>query len=299
MMDISIIIINYNTIRLVIDCIESIFRHTEGVKYEIIVVDNASIDGSVSILKTRYPQLLVIANDKNVGFGQANNIGLTKAQGKYVFLLNSDTVLLNNAPKIFYDFMESQTERQIGVIGAIMLDSQYIPNYANSYNRFFTLYRCVHNTFISLFRPKVNYISFDRLLERDNCVSVDFVVGADMFCPKVALECVGGFDPQYFMYFEEVDMQLRLRNLGFERLIINGPRIIHLEGGSTSKQMTLSKWNMYSRSLFAYFRKNRPRAELFFLKFYYIVIAIFGGIFRFHKNNLRDKIAYIKAVVQN
>ena len=110
-MDVSIIIVNYNTKKLIKNCINSIYKHTKDVDFEIIVSDNGSVDGSVEMIKSEFPNVILIENNANLGFGAANNRGLKIAKGKYIFYLNSDTVLLNNAVKYFFDYWENALSR--------------------------------------------------------------------------------------------------------------------------------------------------------------------------------------------
>ena len=122
-MQLSIIIVNYNTKSLLRNCLTSVYDLTSDITFEIIVSDNGSTDGSIEMLKTEFPQVILIENNANLGFGAANNRALDIAKGKYIFYLNSDTVLLNNACKIFYDYWESaQNKDSIGAIGANLLD---------------------------------------------------------------------------------------------------------------------------------------------------------------------------------
>ena len=111
-MDVSVIIVNYNTKNLTSDCIQSVIDKTSGVDYEIILVDNASTDGSKEFFENDV-RLKYIYSDKNGGFGYGNNQGMEIARGKYLFLLNSDTVLLNNAIREFFDYAESHDEKRI------------------------------------------------------------------------------------------------------------------------------------------------------------------------------------------
>ena len=106
-MQVSIIIVNYNTKELLNNCLKSIYKYTKDIDFEIIVSDNGSTDNSISMLKTEFPQVVIVDNGKNLGFGAANNKGLEIAKGKYIFYLNSDTLILNNAVKIFYDYFEA------------------------------------------------------------------------------------------------------------------------------------------------------------------------------------------------
>lgn len=103
-MDVSVIIVNYNTKQITLNCLESIFEHTKGIEFEVILVDNASSDGSVEAIEEYYPMVQVIKSEVNLGFGRANNLGVQMAKGEYLFLLNSDTLLLNNAISIFLYF---------------------------------------------------------------------------------------------------------------------------------------------------------------------------------------------------
>ncbi|MGN0729950.1 glycosyltransferase [Treponema sp.] len=101
-LDVSIIIVNYNTLELTKNCLKSIFEQTNGILFEVIVSDNGSTDGSIEMIKSEFPQVILIENNANLGFGAANNRGLKIEKGKYIFYLNSDTVLLNKAVKIFF-----------------------------------------------------------------------------------------------------------------------------------------------------------------------------------------------------
>lgn len=119
-MDVSIIIVNYNTRQLTSNCIESIFKYTNGVSFEVILVDNASTDGSIDFF-TNDERIIFISSKENLGFGRANNLGYKVAKGRYIFLLNSDTLLLNNAIKIFCDTM-SNVDGNIACIGTLLRD---------------------------------------------------------------------------------------------------------------------------------------------------------------------------------
>ena len=121
--DVSIVIVNYNTKVLLCDCLDSIFSLTKRIDFEVIVVDNASSDGSETYVRERFPSILWVNSGSNLGFGRANNLGVERAMGKYIFFLNSDTILLNDAVSLFFDHMESNREKEsLGVLGAYLLD---------------------------------------------------------------------------------------------------------------------------------------------------------------------------------
>lgn len=229
-MDVSVIIVNYNTRILLADCLDSIQQQTFGLDYEVIVVDNNSKDGSQDFIKNKYSWVRLIESSENLGFGKANNLGMELASGKYFFLLNSDTILKNNALKYFFDYSESHTN--FGALGSILLG----PNQKNchSYGKFPTQKRLI----------KVVIAKYLRFLKDKTClhpasietpISVEYITGADLWVPRTVYKSIGGFDGDYFMYFEEVDWQYRMYENNLDRIIIPGPQIIHLEGGSESK----------------------------------------------------------------
>ena len=129
-MDVSIIIVNYNTKDLIKTCIDSIYGQTDQIKFEIIVVDNASKDGSQQMIKNEFPNVILIESPENMGFGKANNFGAKHASGKYLLFLNSDTILLNNAVRYFFDFSEQNNANKIGALGSILLDIDNNPTHS-------------------------------------------------------------------------------------------------------------------------------------------------------------------------
>lgn len=228
-MDVSIIIVNYNTKHLLNDCLKSVFAQTRGVTYEVIVVDNASSDGSQDMIKAEFPEVRLIESEKNIGFGRANNLAMEVAKGDYFFLLNSDTILRNNAIKIFYDF--SIKNHDTGVLGSILYDASESPSH--SYGYFPTtkrLYKDIVFRIASLFHKFRDYPH----REISEPCNVEYITGADLWIPRRIYEQTGGFDPQFFLYYEETDLQKRMAIKGVPRILIPGPKILHLEGGSQS-----------------------------------------------------------------
>ena len=238
-MDVSIIIVNYNTKELTRNCLRSVFDQTKDVDFEVIVSDNGSTDGSIEMIRAEFPQAILIENNANLGFGAANNRGLKIARGKYVFYLNSDTVLLNNAVKLFFDYWESSPEKdQIGALGAWLVHGDTYP--AHSYGNFPTK-KTIYMTFLrALLSSVVGQFAhiFKKNMKnkkRDNLsfstIEVNgYITGADLFLKN---NQKAFFDERFFMYFEETDLQLNnFYKEGFKLLIIEAPHIIHFEGGS-------------------------------------------------------------------
>lgn len=249
-MDVSVIIVNYNTCELTRACIDSIYSHTSGVEFEVIVVDNASADGSFEVL-SQDRRIIFVESGSNLGFGKANNLGYKYSSGKYVFLLNSDTRLLNNALYLFYEKMEKMPNN-VACIGSILRASNGItPN--GSYALFPTI-----TTMLKFFAGYYFRLKFNRDNHIEPPFEVDYITGADLFIRRHVIERVGLFDPDFFMYFEETEMQLRYSRCGYKRLIISGPEIVHLECASSGEGNTLSgtRAQMYFEGMMIYMRKR-------------------------------------------
>ena len=280
-MDVSIIIVNYNTCEITKNCLTSIYEKTKEINFEIIVSDNGSKDGSIEMIRTGFPEVSLIENNANLGFGTANNRALAAAKGKYVFYLNSDTILLNNAVKIFFDYWENAIDKDtIGALGANLLDTQ--GHIIHSYGDFPDIDSVMKDTIKALygtskltllnvlFRKQIS--SYNQNSSKKKILGeVDSIIGADLFLKN---DEHAYFDEHYFMYCEETDLQYRLARQGKKRLLIDGPEIIHLNGASSKKEMpdtvrifsTFSFIN-YNLSRIYFFRKHGVnRFKIFILK---------------------------------
>lgn len=246
-MQVSIIIVNYNTCRLLADCLASVYAQTHRVTFEVIVVDNGSTDGSEAFVTARFPEVVWVNAGGNLGFGRANNLGAGRATGEYLFLLNSDTVLCNDAVSLFYDYAVSHRHERIGALGSWLLDAEGRPN--ASYGCFPTPSSEIAYLLGKMARHRRQDVAAD--------LDVDYVTGADMFVACDLFVRLGGFDPAIFMYYEETDLQRRMADEGYARRVIAGPRIIHLEGGSFGRKgLTFGRFAMAQRSYNYYLRKH-------------------------------------------
>lgn len=279
-MDVSIIIVNYKTKDLIKNCINSIYKHTKDVDFEIIVSDNGSVDGSVEMIKSEFPNVILIENNANLGFGAANNRGLKIAKGKYIFYLNSDTILLNNAIKIFFDYFESHERENIGALGCNLLDSNNF--FSSSYALFPSIKENLYNSFKlnyglwklfirnKVFRKSIPLNSKNQKKYNKFIGNVDFIIGADLF---VKNNKYAFFDEKFFLYYEETDLQFNMYKNNLQRIIIDGPLIIHYEGQSSKDTLKnyfdditsfSSVWKNISRIY--YFKKNISKPLAFILK---------------------------------
>lgn len=241
-MDVSVIIVNYNTKELTKACIDSVFAQTSGLSFEVILVDNASTDGSVELFE-KDDRIRFIESGANLGFGKANNLGYQYATGKYLFLLNSDTLLLNNAIKEFFLQME-QHDESIACMGCLLIDAKQKPTH--SYGRFPTFWNeLVRKPFRTLQRLSFIRNRFDGYdggplsVMDERCFEVEYVTGADLFMRKTVADQFGLFDPDFFMYYEECEMQYRYRKHGYRSAITDAPKVQHLVGGSDVSSRSL------------------------------------------------------------
>lgn len=269
-MDVSIIIVNYNTQGLTSDCIESIIAETSDIGYEIILVDNASTDGSKEVF-SQDKRIKYIYSDQNLGFGRANNLGIRAARGRYLFFLNSDTILRNNAVKRFFDFCEKSPDRKIGAVGAILKDRDL--RNIHSYGRFITPMGEIRDVLGKYFRFLKKHSHLCPASVR-HPQAVDYITGADLFVPRTVCDELGTFDPAFFMYCEEVDWQFRMANAGYERLVIDGPEIIHFEGGSDPSNTRSWSFNRCCNLMKSKSKYVRKHYSSFSFHLYRMVYAI-------------------------
>lgn len=258
-MDVSIIIVNYNSCALTLECVESIYRWTSGLSFEVIVVDNASTDDSASVLGGD-GRIRFIEAGGNIGFGQANNLALKYAKGEYVLLLNSDTYLTGNAVCDMWRFMKEKG-RNIGALGTVLQDKEGNDIHSSAYfpKPWKSLGMVFRQHLMHLLGRKKEYgmreAGYDGIPET-GCLEVDYVTGADLMARRETFERYGAFDPDFFLYYEETEMQFRWKKAGLKNVIIPVRGICHLEGATTGPADSLFRRKLQMRSERLYFRKT-------------------------------------------
>lgn len=294
--DVSIIIVSYNSKELILDCIQSIIDHTKAINYEIIVVDNASSDGSINAIKKSYPNVIVIESDINLGFGRANNIGVKKARGDYLFFLNPDTIITENSIYLLYDFYRKNSRfLKIGVLGCKLIDKEM--NLGNACGNFPKIQKDITDSILKILNKifSTNISSYKKYIFEQDFFEVDMVSGADMFIEKKVFENVGGFDENFFMYYEETDLQKRIRKIGLHNFIYNKTSIIHLEGGGIKKN-DIKKRIMIEESKNYYFRKH----DKFLYPIYFILECIINiGRLLNKKYTLNENLHFLKSSIKS
>ena len=251
--DLSIIIVNWNTKQLLLNCIASIYRTVNGSSFEIFVVDNGSTVGSVAAVSQTYPAVKVIANTANLGFAKANNVALGKISGRHAVLLNSDTILKESALEKMCDFMEHHP--QAGMCGPQLLNED--GSKQNSVGDFPTLLtEFVSKKLICILFPERYRQAFKSKNAEFNCpAEVDFIVGACMVVRKAAMDEIGMLDEDYFFLYEEVDWCFRMKNAGWLIYHLPDAEIYHL-GGQSMKEINLHARIESWRSRYLFFKKS-------------------------------------------
>jgi GT2 family glycosyltransferase len=299
---VSIIIVNYNSFTILQNCIESIFKFTLHVNFEIIVIDNNSNEGNIEDVIKKYDDIVLIKNLKNVGFAAANNIAAKHAKGKYFLLLNNDTLLTENSILDILDFAESLSGNFILACKLINEDCSH----QNSAYKFplirlhFAATFFIDKIFHKLNSVNKYYINIDK----KEPTIVNSVIGAFIFIQKDTFYKLDGFDERFFFYHEDTDLCYRLRKLGGSVYYYPETSIIHYGGGTTVNNLWFSMKNRFiSRIQFA--QKHFTTSDkILFVIIEYIGIIIrvplffLTGIILFNKNYLKRSVLSLRLIFQ-
>jgi len=250
-MDITIVIVNWNTKTLLRNCLKSVYQTVKEIPFEIIVVDNASHDGSVAMIAQEFPDVSVIENKENRGFGAANNQAFAVMKGRYALLLNTDAVLTKNAVHELFVFMENHEEA--AMTGGQLLNHD--GSRQNSIANFPTIFTLLMNASILEYLFPNKYPS--KRYDHKDPIEVESVIGACMLVRKEAMDEVGIFDERYFFFFEETDWAYQMSAAGWKIFHVPSAIIYHLQGKSIGRNVR-SRIEFY-RSRYTFFRKWRGR----------------------------------------
>lgn len=291
MIDISIVIVNYNVQYFLDQCIQSILTSKHDLKVETLVVDNNSIDGSVAMLKEKYPEVRLIENKDNPGFAIANNQAIHLAQGKYVLLLNPDTLLSEDTLEICFAQMED--DDSIGALGIKMLDGKgnFLPESKRGFPDFWTaFYKMSGLSKLFSKSKKFNQYHLGHL-DKDENHEIEVLSGAFMFLRKKALDEVGLLDEQFFMYGEDIDLSYRVLKGGYKNYYLSDSSIIHFKGESTKK--TSISYTKHFYNAMAIFNKKHFASQSFLISKFIGIAILFSGFFAFFKNKILPFVAPI------
>ena len=249
---VSIIILNYHVKEELFDCLQSIIDSKPKTAYEIIVVDNDEVKTIRKDLFKKFPKVVYIPN-KNKGFGQGNNVGARHAKGKYLFFLNPDTIVIKDTIDVLYHFLEKN--KKAGVVAPFLLHENKKP-FVQQGVKELTPFRAIFSLSVinKLFPDnpvaKKYFIQWDKIITKE----VEVVPGTAFMISKDLYSSLGGFDENFFLYFEEFDLCKRIKEKGYKLYITPSAKIIHLWERSTKKRNDINK--IFNESRYYYFKKH-------------------------------------------
>lgn len=258
MVKVSIIIINYNTYQLTYNCIQSIYDKCHGLDYEIILVDNSSNECNPDVFLEKFPNIVLVKSRENAGFSKGNNLGIEKAIGQYILLLNSDTVLVNDAVSICYEYLHSHAT--VGVVttklifpdGRIQSTCQRFPN---------VVYNLLELFRIQKFLPKLGaQLLLAGFFDYKSVAKVDWTWGAFFMFPKNVLTQLPNnhLHDDFFMYCEDLKWCFDIHKAGYEIHYIPQGEVIHYMGssGGAKKPLMIKNHNTFMNENFNWFHRN-------------------------------------------
>jgi len=259
-MTLSIIIVNWNVRDFLKKCLQSICHFSSGIEFEILVVDNNSVDGSAEMVRAEFPEVHLIANEENSGFSKANNQALRDCHGRYVLLLNPDTELIDNAFKKMVDYMESHADIDC-LAPQLLYGDRSVQRTCRHFPSFFT--DLMENLFLDAAFPKSTFFNRYRMgaWPHDSACFVDQPFGACLMFKSEVFKAIGLMDERFFMYYDEVDLCFRLKKAGGKIYFLPDIKIIH-HANKSSSQVSLECEHYKYRSKFLFFEKHYGRWSL-------------------------------------
>jgi glycosyltransferase involved in cell wall biosynthesis len=276
-MDLSIIIVNYNVKHFLEQAILSVEKAIQGITCEVFVVDNNSVDGSTQLVKEKFPWVLLIENKKNVGFSVANNQAIKLAKGKYILLLNPDTIVEEDTFKKVLDFMESHSDA--GGLGVKMLDGtgHFLPESKRSLPTPWVSFYKIFG-FSKIFPKSKKFGKYHlTYLNKDENHEVEILAGAFMLLRKSVLDQIGLLDEDYFMYGEDIDLSYRIIKSGYKNYYYSGTQIIHYKGESTKKG-SMNYVKVFYNAMLIFARKHFSKGNIAFFTFLIQIAVYFRAI---------------------
>ena len=274
-LDVSIIIVNWNTAKLLHDCIQSIYDNTTKLLYEVIVVDNASTDGSVEMIKKLFPCVRLIENEKNLGYAAGVNRGIIQATARYCLILNSDILFCENDLHKIVKFADDNPDA--GMFGCKVYQDHH--RLQLTCFRFPSLINLMFDSFfLNRLFPKSRLFNREFMPEwkRDTVKSVDVISGMFMLVRSRAITQVGLMDEDYFLLCEETDWCWRFEKADWKRVFYPYAKVIHLDGGGKSREKAnLKMMVQFRKSMLIYFRKHKSLPEYLIAR---LLLAVQAGI---------------------
>jgi GT2 family glycosyltransferase len=254
-MMLSIIIVNYNTGKLLQDCLGSIYAGANGMPFDVWVVDNNSVDSSVEVVRSGFPKVRLIKNQSNVGFSKANNMAMSQCDSKYILLLNPDTLVVGDAIDRVVEFMEKNPS--VGISGCKVLNRDHTLQLACRRNIPTPKVAFFRMSGLSKLFPNSKSMAQYNLTFKDanETQEVDAVSGAFLMARRKAIQDIGLLDERFFMYGEELDWCLRAKRAGWAVMYYPEAEIIHYKGESTKSNSRKAALEFY-RAMYLFHKKH-------------------------------------------
>jgi len=293
----SIIIVNYNVKYFLEQCLYSVKKAIEKIEAEVFVVDNNSTDGSMSYLQPKFSRAKFIINEKNEGFGKANNKALLQAKGKYILFLNPDTIVAEDSFEKCISFLENN--QNAGALGVKMIDGRgsYLKESKRGFPYLWVAF-CKLSGLTALFPHSKIFSKYylGNLSEKENQIT-DAIAGAYFFSRKETLDKTGGFDEQFFMYAEDIDLSYRIQQSGFLNYYLAETTIIHFKGESTKKDFRYVKLFYKAMSQFVKKHFSGGGSILFSIMIEFAIwiragFALMGNLFSIKRINKKEEKRY-------
>ena len=264
-MDLSVVIVNYRVKYLLEQTLRSVEQAMQGMTGKVIVVDNLSGDDSIAFSRERHPQVIYIENKENVGFARANNQAIMQARGEYTLILNPDTIITPQCLQEGIAWMKSHPK--CGAIGARMMDGNgvFLPESKRAFPTPWVSFCKIFG--LSKFFPRSRWFAkyHLRYLSDEEPQCIDILSGAYMLCRTSVLQQLGGFDEDFFMYGEDIDLSYRIVKAGYENWFLPTP-MIHYKGESTHKD-SMRYVRIFYDAMLIFYRKHFPRFRVIFYPF--------------------------------
>jgi GT2 family glycosyltransferase len=278
MIDLSIIIVNWNSAEYTLSCVKSIYEQTSDLKFEIIIIDNASFDECEELIKAKYPKVIFIQSKYNLGFAAANNLCAEKAIGRVLLFLNPDTEVQNRAIERLFQALENLPDA--GVIGCRLINSdgtiqnscvQRLPRIIN---------QILDANILRKMFPSVNIWGYKKSFEKYiEPVEVEAISGACMMIRRSAFELVKRFSIEYFMYAEDMDLCFKTRSVQLRNYFCGKSIIVHHGGGSSKNSFSKFATVMILESIYRFFQKTKGKNYSRLYRFMITIMAMMRLIF--------------------
>ena len=252
-MNVTILIVTHQSQDEILHCINSIYKNIIDVEFEIIMIDNASTDDTIDMVKKQFPEVIIKENKNNKGFAKANNIGARIAKGKFLFFLNPDSVITDNSIKVLLSIYKSDQKYGIVAPRIYNADGSFQFSTGDNPNVFSTLFEAYG---LYLFLPNT-FFGYRNTLTTNSTMKVGWVTGACFIIKKEFFDILNGFDENFFLYLEDVDLCYRMKNEIKKHIIYTSKTSIkHFKGRSSKNNSYISKLSSYKSKLYYHKKHN-------------------------------------------